>query len=33
MGISGQTYTARAVTILATTGRIRAYQYTGTVWY
>jgi type II secretory pathway pseudopilin PulG len=33
MGISGQTYTARAVTILATTGRIRAYQYTGTAWY
>jgi len=33
IGMAGQALTARAVTILAATGRLRGYRYTGTVWY
>lgn len=33
IGIAGQTQTARAVTILSSTGRIRAWSYNGSVWH
>ena len=32
IGIPGQTRTARAVTILSATGKIKGWQYTGTGW-
>ncbi len=32
IGIPGQTRTARAVTILSATGKIKGWQYTGTAW-
>jgi prepilin-type N-terminal cleavage/methylation domain-containing protein len=32
VGIPGRTYTARAITILGATGRIRAYHWDGTQW-
>jgi Tfp pilus assembly protein FimT len=32
IGIPGQPFTARAVTILGSTGRIRAYHWDGTQW-
>ena len=32
IGVPGKPYTARAVTILGTTGRIRAYHWDGTQW-
>jgi type II secretory pathway pseudopilin PulG len=32
VGIPGKPFTARAVTILGTTGRIRAYHWDGTAW-
>ena len=32
IGIKGQTNTARAVTILSATGKIKAWHYTGTGW-
>lgn len=32
IGIPGKTYTARAVTILGATGRIRPYHWDGTAW-
>jgi prepilin-type N-terminal cleavage/methylation domain-containing protein len=32
IGVPGKPYTARAVTILGTTGRIRAYHWDGTRW-
>jgi len=33
IGITGQTQTARAVTILSATGRIREWSYNGTAWH
>jgi Tfp pilus assembly protein FimT len=33
IGITGQTQTARAVTILSATGRIRAWSYNGSAWH
>ncbi|MFI5056559.1 MAG: Tfp pilus assembly protein FimT/FimU [Candidatus Acidiferrales bacterium] len=32
IGIPGKTYTARAITILGATGRIRPYHWDGTLW-
>lgn len=32
IGIPGQPFTARAVTVLGSTGRIRAYHWDGTAW-
>jgi prepilin-type N-terminal cleavage/methylation domain-containing protein len=32
IGLPGKTYTARAITILGATGRIRAYHWDGTQW-
>jgi len=32
IGIPGKTYTARAITILGATGRIRPYHWDGTAW-
>jgi prepilin-type N-terminal cleavage/methylation domain-containing protein len=32
IGIPGRTYTARAITILGATGRIRPYHWDGTAW-
>jgi hypothetical protein len=32
IGIAGQTNTARAVTILSATGKIKGWHYTGTGW-
>jgi hypothetical protein len=32
IGIAGQKNTARAVTILSATGKIKAWHYTGTGW-
>lgn len=33
IGIAGQTQTARAVTILSATGKIKGWRYTGTAWH
>ena len=33
IGIAGQSQTARAVTILSATGRIRAWSYNGSAWH
>jgi prepilin-type N-terminal cleavage/methylation domain-containing protein len=33
IGIAGQTPTARAVTILSSTGKIKGWRYTGTAWH
>jgi prepilin-type N-terminal cleavage/methylation domain-containing protein len=33
IGITGQTQTARAVTVLSATGRIRAWSYNGSAWH
>jgi prepilin-type N-terminal cleavage/methylation domain-containing protein len=33
IGILGQTLTARAVTVLGATGRIKGYHYNGTSWF
>jgi len=33
IGITGQTQTARAVTILSATGRIKAWSYNGSAWH
>jgi type IV fimbrial biogenesis protein FimU len=33
IGILGQTQTARAVTVLGATGRIKGYHYNGTSWF
>jgi hypothetical protein len=32
IGIAGQTQTARAVTILSATGKIKGWRYTGSAW-
>jgi hypothetical protein len=32
VGVPGLPYTARAVTILGATGRIRSYHWNGTTW-
>jgi type II secretory pathway pseudopilin PulG len=32
IGIAGQTQTARAVTVLSATGKIKGWRYTGTAW-
>jgi hypothetical protein len=33
LGVSGQATAARAVTVLGTTGRVRAYRSTGVAWF
>jgi len=33
IGIAGQTQTARAVTILSATGKIKGWRYSGTAWH
>lgn len=33
IGIAGQTQTARAVTILSATGKIKGWRYNGTAWH
>jgi prepilin-type N-terminal cleavage/methylation domain-containing protein len=32
IGVPGQTESARAVTVIGSTGRVRAYRWTGTAW-
>jgi hypothetical protein len=33
IGIAGQPQTARAVSILSTTGKFKAWRYSGTAWH